>query len=343
MINKLLALSAIFAAYLILMMPVAYAQAVSSISYESEKQPDEVLGNLMIAIPTFLADIVDVIKTVIENFMDSVIPGAKAQACDGDGTCGGSEYAQDCCFDCGCYAGHYCDWDGVSDKADISCRLYTDINLVSASIYPTIFENCNEAHETNITLIINDPPSSMIFTGKKLLLNSGSQKVPIGDCGLQSESIPGQSIYKCAVTIPVLPSCGTGQNTITHNSVQLNLSFKNGATNDRYDLVKSAPDISINSFTCGNGIPETSIGEDSTNCCFDAGCFSNWFCDITESDATSNPSAGTCRSKLSINDVSVSTPATTSFKTHDTSTGTDISFDLRVSNVNGLKFIQTPT
>jgi len=44
------------------------------------------------------------------------------------------------------------------------------------------------------------------------------------------------------------------------------------------------------SFTCGNGIKETELGEGPLNCCYDAGCGLNEYCDVSD-----NSTAGICR------------------------------------------------
>ncbi|MFH1978231.1 MAG: Ig-like domain-containing protein [Candidatus Aenigmatarchaeota archaeon] len=47
------------------------------------------------------------------------------------------------------------------------------------------------------------------------------------------------------------------------------------------------------SFTCGNGVQETLLGETSANCCFDAGCpGAEEYCDVSSG---SDPSTGVCK------------------------------------------------
>ena len=56
---------ALTATYLILLLPVTYAQTLSF----QDKQPTDVMSNLISTIPTVLSDFVGLIKLVIENFL----------------------------------------------------------------------------------------------------------------------------------------------------------------------------------------------------------------------------------------------------------------------------------
>ena len=64
------------------------------------------------------------------------------------------------------------------------------------------------------------------------------------------------------------------------------------------------------SFTCGDNIHESDLGETPNNCCYDAGCAAGEYCDIAD---VSDPSSGTCKNigSVSLEILPISVPTIT--------------------------------
>ncbi len=171
-----------------------------------------------------------------------------------------------CCLDCPCSSGWYCDsqW-GCRPESGIALSLYGSAEIGVS--------NCYEIHDLDILVEFQNAPSGMSMDPAWYSLR-GVQ--------YETECTPlSGSIYRCPVTVPVIPDCTEeteGMFTLGPNRIGVQVSFPDGAQTMTKDLEVGLPDITIGSFKCGQGGCETGLGEDHTNCCYDCPCPSG-YCD----------------------------------------------------------------
>lgn len=338
--NKIMVnLFAFLGVYLILMLPVTYAQSVSSvISYEEDSN---LMGNILAKIPTYLLEFVDIIKLVIENFLNSIAPSVNAQSCnpgcDGDGVPETGEQPLSCCYDYnGCPAStDYCDLTISTPSLSCGiCKPKSDISLSSPSLQTTNFQNCQVTHATNVTFSISNHPSTdILFSTKKLVLNSGLNNVTLGQCTIIND-LGSFKTYKCDVTIPTF-SCGSGLVSITDNSIELKISVIDAQHTSALETMTSAlSDITIQSYTCGDGNFQPEYGE---VCCYESGCSSTQYCDIE-----STPNTGSCKTLPSDFDLIITPTSTLSFD-HYADADNKVDLDLQIFDLPSNAIVNTPT
>ena len=237
-----------------------------------------------------------------------------------DYTCGNNncetplgESQANCCMDCGCQNGYYCDSGyGCRQTAGISLSLYgTPVTKVS---------NCNQQHVLNIVARINNPPTGMSIA---------SARYKLGSSPYQTASCSGGSgtgyIFSCPVTVPAVPGCDAGTYKIGPNYINFSISYPNGASTASGHIAASFPEITIGSYTCGSNGCESSLGESESVCCYDCGCPSG-YCDVQ----ASQPEAGACKQDPSNQNLRVLGLNPPSFYTHKA--GDHVSFLYQVSN-----------
>jgi hypothetical protein len=176
---------------------------------------------------------------------------------------GAGESSGNCCLDCPCETGYYCDGSGV-------CRSESSIGI---SIYGTMdagVSNCFAPHVLKAPISINNPPTGVSVVSAWYRLKGEQYST-------SCEHLSG-SIYSCNVTVPVMADCTTGTFTLGPNLIGLGISYLDGAETVSRTLQTSLPYITIGSFSCGQGGCEAGLGEDQSSCCYDCGCPSG-YCD----------------------------------------------------------------
>jgi hypothetical protein len=221
------------------------------------------------------------------------------------------ETQSNCCLDCACLSGYYCDLGG-------GCKQASGITLSVYGTPQTAVSSCNQQHILNITVKINNPPTG-------LSISSASYK--LGNASFQSTSCSGGSqtgyILSCPVTVPAVPSCNTGSYNVGPNYMNLSVTFTDGKGSATRYIAASFPNVVIGSFQCGNGNCESSLGESPSVCCYDCGC-SSGYCDIY------SPSNGSCRQSPVNTDLRISGITPSGFYTH--SAGDSVRFNAYVAN-----------
>ena len=153
------------------------------------------------------------------------------------------------------------------------CLGINELELKHYSTSPNSFVGCNQPHDFNVTLSIENHPDNFIVTSKTLILN-GSMQVSIRDCW---ES--GERIY-CNLTLPTLPNCGEGSYLLSPNIINFTVDFTDEAgTSFTRTLTTQISDINIQSWICGDGQCQQDLGESQQNCCCDCGCPDDYYCD----------------------------------------------------------------
>ncbi len=200
----------------------------------------------------------------------------------GNGNCetDKGESQANCCLDCACQAGYYC-------NTGAGCMQSSGISLALYGIPQTTVSNCNQQHILNITVRINNPPTGLALSIARYKLGSSPYQ---GTSCIASSG----SIYTCPVTVPAVPNCQAGSYRVGPNYINLTISYPDGKSTATKVMAVSFPDVTIGSYACGNGACESSLGESSQNCCYDCGC-ANGYCDVQDTSANScktDPSNG---------------------------------------------------
>jgi hypothetical protein len=174
------------------------------------------------------------------------------------------ENSGNCCLDCPCSPGWYCD-------SSWGCRLESGIELKLYGSTPSGVSNCYESHVLNIPVEVRNAPSGMSS------LVSAWYSLRNDRYGTSCTRLSG-TIYSCPVTVPVMDDCTEGVFTLGPNKIGVQISFMDGAQSRTMELETGLPDITIGSFRCGQGGCESELGEDWENCCYDCGC-PDGYCD----------------------------------------------------------------
>jgi hypothetical protein len=196
----------------------------------------------------------------------------------GDSQCEGGkgESSSNCCLDCPCSLGYYCDISrGCRPESGIGLRIY-------GSFQPGV-SNCYESHGLVVPLEIQNAPSGMSVVSAWYRLRSDQYAT-------SCEHLSG-SIYSCPVTVPAMPDCTEGVYMLGPNRVGMEISYPDGAGSGSRLLETELPYITIGSFSCGQKGCEWGIGESEGSCCYDCGCLSG-YCDY---ETGGSPIDASCR------------------------------------------------
>jgi hypothetical protein len=230
----------------------------------------------------------------------------------GDGYCETElgETQANCCYDCPCSGGYYCDI-GV-----MGCRQENDISLGLYGSPDTRVSNCNEPHIINISVRINNPPTDLRVIGSEYRLNNTHYPV------ICTEK---ENVYTCPVMVPAMPDCEEGEYKVGPNIINFSISYSDGPNPKTRSIETGFPDIIIGSYICGAYGCEDWLGENQANCCYDCGCPAGYYCDILI------PSEGRCRYDLTDNNFYIVNPEPIHFYTHNTA-GDVIGLTALISN-----------
>lgn len=231
----------------------------------------------------------------------------------GNQNCEIGETKDNCCSDCGCAEGFYCNVE-LPNRADGSCKALSSVGL-SLDVAPSMrFISCQVSNNVqNVIFSITNQPSSMSLSSASFRLNSGGLNGP-----MTCVKVSGK--YMCSFTIPSISGC-TGSMTISGNDATFRISFPDGHTMKAWSVTAALPDIIIAPPTCGNQI----IDPGETGCCADMGCPAGYICNIEGS----GPSGWTCRPEP-VAVISVGGPF--QFTPHDSDNGDEVEVGIRVTN-----------
>ncbi len=221
------------------------------------------------------------------------------------------ESKSNCCLDCGCSGGYYCDnhW---------GCRPVDGIGLSIYGIVNPRVEDCFESHTVSIPVKIDHAPTGHSVAESWCKL--GGVFSPCVCEGLGD-------VYVCPVEVQPVPECGSGEFRVTNNAIRLRVEYMDGDTlRDKY-VETAFPDVTIGSFECGQGRCESYLGESWENCCYDCPCHTG-YCDYRTGD---DPDSGVCREDPDSGDVNkIGKYRPDHLYTHNT--GDQVSMNIVVSN-----------
>jgi hypothetical protein len=224
------------------------------------------------------------------------------------------ESSANCCYDCPCSSGYYC--DGGTEG---NCKLESLISLGLYEVPDTSVTNCNEQHIINITVEVNNAPSDMDLTRTEYRLDNITYTT-------LCEEIT-TNVYECTIIVPAMPDCHGGEYSIGPNYLEFGISYSDGPGSGTKNLITQFPNIVVGSFTCGQDGCQSGLGENSDNCCYDCGC-SQGYCDIEDS---AQPSTGICKHDINVGNL-YATASPTHFYTHNDAAGDIVNLMLEINN-----------
>ena len=261
----------------------------------------------------------------------------------GDGKCETSlgESSVNCCLDCGCLSGYYCDAVG-------GCRNENLITL-SSGTQNLYVGNCFEDHTVDVNLNLHNAPGDVVISSASYSIGGGEWKPS------QCTHVSGE-LYTCSIVVEKLADCGPGSHQITQNRFSMTIKYTDAGSERTKTLSTDLPDIVIGSYECGNGVCECGLGENWHNClkdcsyvcgnkiretdsedcyrsetaetcCYDASCDFG-YCDVERKDA---PETGVCRNDPQESDVSVYLESG-EFTGHSSSGGQNVNLVVNISN-----------
>ncbi|MFC2143910.1 polymorphic toxin-type HINT domain-containing protein, partial [Candidatus Aenigmatarchaeota archaeon] len=156
----------------------------------------------------------------------------------GDGTCESylGETPNTCCMDCLCDYGEYCDVD--PDVPNFArCEAVDDVSLQVLSTSTPLVTDCSNTFDLNITLKVNNPPSSLPETISSTF-KIGSEAYPA--------TCYGGPEYYCPVAVNSPVDCGQGTFDLGPNEVTASITFNDGSNDMSLTLISEFPDMTVN-------------------------------------------------------------------------------------------------
>ncbi len=157
------------------------------------------------------------------------------------------ESGDNCCIDCGCGSGEYCDYDSRYNP-DGRCRAKSGIRLIIDSpTTQTIYDTCEKSQKLNVFAHINNQPSGMNLEGWYGTINGESTSMVV--CDESSMLSTGTNkTYQCQIVIPSISECSKGDEWLyENNSLSLFISYTNGmGSRELQSLTSSLPPIRMN-------------------------------------------------------------------------------------------------
>jgi len=231
----------------------------------------------------------------------------------GDGVCSAGEPSDlQGCIDCGTDPGYYCDVIRGQKQLN-SISLSTSTGAIKVS-------NCNVPNTISLSFTIGFMPSGTTLTGAQYSLN--------GSAAQPSVCTQSGNIFTCSITTPAVPGCTGTDYVLNPNSMAFSIRFNNGSSYMTKTISSSIPQITVGSWTCGQFGCESSIGENSANCCHDCVCAAGQYCDF----ATAHPETSSCKSPITDSNMELVSISPPSFYTHNPVAGDTASVGLHITN-----------
>ena len=166
----------------------------------------------------------------------------------GDGACEADlgETPGSCCYDCPCGGGQYCDVD-PTDPTTGECKDLSQVSLQVVSTSSPQITDCSGTFDVNITLKINNPPSS---------LHSDIPSVfKLDETVYSTSCYGGPPEYWCVLTLNSdYVECGQGSYNIGPNDVTTSIIYTDGPNDMSLTLNTSFSPIIVNyDCSCDDG------------------------------------------------------------------------------------------
>jgi hypothetical protein len=139
------------------------------------------------------------------------------------------ESGENCCLDCGCVGGEYCDYEPQYNP-DGQCRDRSDIRLVIDSpSAPVNLQSCEMTHKLTVMAHIENEPSGVALEGWYGTLNGEStEKLVCRESRSRLRTTINKS-YECEILIPSIHECTKGAvHNYDNNSLSFFISYTDG-------------------------------------------------------------------------------------------------------------------
>ncbi len=219
---------------------------------------------------------------------------------------GSGETSANCCLDCGCGQGYYC------DTMAMECRQEASIALSVVSGYNPKVSNCYESHELLVPARLEGAPGGFEVTGTWCRL---------GGVYSTCECERSGSTFTCSVTVPPVEECDSGEFKVTDNGLKMTVQYMDGEDQRQKTVETGFPDVTVGSFVCGENGCETWLGESMENCCMDCPCPGGDYCNYMPGE---DPSSGECYPELSASDFRAASLDPPHFYDHEPNQGLDM-------------------
>ena len=218
----------------------------------SKPQPDlETIQTVDNQISTMNKDFGFIFSNISSGVTNALTMNLNPSFTCGDNKCDTDlgESMDSCCFDCDCTAGSYCD---ITSGTQGGCKVTNDTTLsVLGYTVPTPLQQCSSQTVVNVTAKIDNPPSSMPANINGLFRINGTQ-YPVSCAG-------SGGTYICQLRVQPPVSCGFGSFSLGPNTLNMSISYRDGANTVFNDLSTPFPNINVN---------------------YDCGCQANFYCDV---------------------------------------------------------------
>lgn len=195
------------------------------------------------------------------------------------------ENPANCCHDCGCAAGQYCDF-AAGQPATSACKIpVSDSNLRVASASPTNFYTHNNATGDNVRMevyVTNAPQSIAVSSAGCRVKDCLKSGLPCS-AGCSISCTPQISInpdiYNSTCTMNFkIEGYDPLQNYSVYTAIRYSASYNNGTGSPISGMIETnAPVISVGSHWKGDG--KCDPDESYATVCFDCPCPSGQYCD----------------------------------------------------------------
>ncbi len=208
----------------------------------------------------------------------------------GNGVCEADlgETFDNCCHDCVCEAGKYCDLPEGSTAG--TCRSIEQTELEIISPTPQITD-CTQPFNVNLEVRVKNPPMSL---GKE-----ATATITINDTAYPVVCTKMAGGYSCPLTLKPWVGCGAASYTVGPNHIDLIVTYKNGPNDVTKDFSEDFDDLSAN-FNC----PCTQEGyycESGSKTCRPLGSISLGIVSVKSYFTTFNPAGDNIDLTLQVN------------------------------------------
>ncbi|MBI4021131.1 MAG: PKD domain-containing protein [Candidatus Aenigmarchaeota archaeon] len=178
---------------------------------------------------------------------------------------------------CGCPSGFFCE-AGESVCSALGSVTVSVLNVTS------FFSNFNPAGDTvTLTAKINNPAADLAVTGVQYTLGTlfkdSSPVLNATSGSVTCAGSPLDHVYTCSIPFSISNYNTASAYFFKGNSITFSTAFSDAGSTITKDLTSGFADITIPSFTCGDGVCNTE--ETQATCCTDCGCpQAGMYCDV---------------------------------------------------------------
>jgi len=252
----------------------------------------------------------------------------------GNGICESGETPITACIDCGgCPNQMVC----VLDDGTFSCYQET-MALVNAGTPNTAISNCQVANTLQLQFkVVNMLPGASLSQARYSL---GGGPETMAACTPVSNDT-----YQCAVVVPADPACSGENYVLSPNTMTFVMVYSDATKQGTLTKTISTnfPQITVGSWTCGNTVCESGLGENVQNCakdCSDA-CASGTVCTFVNPSNPDDP--GVCTTLPTGSNIHLITTNPTGVSGTAADGSVEVTTSIELDNIPGGYSVGAPT